>query len=451
MSKPKGGYYLETFGCQMNRYDSEKIDTILANSGMVRADSPAHADLIVLNTCSIRDKAEQKVFSRIGRLARYKGENKNLVIALGGCMATLRKEEIFRRAPVLDIAFGPDSLSRLPELVEESRSGKKRRMAVEFSNDGFGKRPAPAARPSKISAWVAIMKGCDNHCSYCVVPATRGPEVSRPSSPILAEVTELAENGYKEINLLGQNVNSYGKKLHPKIDFPRLLRMVAEVEGIRRIRFMTSHPKDLTDDLIEVMATTEKVCPSIHLPLQAGSNRILRMMNRGYTSAQYLERLERLKKALPDITVSTDIMVGFPTETEEEFRETLNVMETARYDSIYLFNYSKRPGTPSAEYEGALTRKVSQSRFERALRLNREIIAKNNRNLVGRKFGVLCEGSYNGGRDNPHGRWLGRTPGNHLVLFGSDKNYTGETAPVTITGVMGYNLKGEADGQRQQS
>ncbi len=448
MSKSTGGYYLETFGCQMNRYDSEKIESILADSGMKRADSPEHADLIVLNSCSIRDKAEQKVFSRIGRLARYKEKNKNLLIALGGCMATLRKEEIFRLAPTLDIAFGPDSLARLPELIEESRNGKKKRLAVEFGDNGFGKRPKPGARPSKISAWVGIMKGCDNHCSYCVVPATRGPEVSRPPDSILAEVKELAENGYKEINLLGQNVNSYGKKLHPKINFPRLLRMVEEVDGIERIRFMTSHPKDLTDDLMEVMATAEKVCPSLHLPLQAGSDRILGMMNRGYTSAQYVERVKRLKKAVPGITVSTDIMVGFPTETEEEFQKTLGVMEEIRYDSMYLFNYSKRPGTPAAEYEGALPRSVYQSRFDRAWKLNREIISKKNRNLERRKFDVLCEGSYNGreggwDQNNPLGRWLGRTPGNHLVFFNSGRDYTGKTVQVTVTGVIGYNLKGE--------
>jgi tRNA-2-methylthio-N6-dimethylallyladenosine synthase len=430
----------------MNKYDSEKLKGILANRGMEEAPGPAEADVILLNTCSIREKAEQKVFSRIGRLAGYKKRNNSLLIAVGGCMATLRGDEIFRRAPAVDIVFGPDSIKRLPDLIDSCRTTRKKCIDVELDGGPVWDSPEQSVRPSGVSAWVGVMKGCDNHCSYCVVPTTRGPEVSRRPDSIISEVKQLASQGCKEINLLGQNVNSYGKSLEPKADFTSLLRLVDEVDGIERIRFMTSHPKDLTDGLIEVMATARKLSPSLHLPVQAGSDRILRMMGRGYTAAQYLEKVNRLKKAIPGITISTDIMVGFPTESEEEFRETLRVMEEVLFDSIYLFIYSPRPGTAAAGYNGALPRAVASERFNRAKTLNYKTVTRKNRLLVGQTVEVLCEGLYNDADSNGKDQgkfWFGRTPGNHQVVFYSNRDCMGETTTVSVVGLKGYNLKGK--------
>lgn len=431
----------------MNRYDSEKLMGILAKHGMERASGPEEADVILLNTCSIRDKAEQKVFSRIGRLAAGR-DNKNggPLIAVGGCMATLRKEEIFRRAPAVSLVFGPDSISRLPGLIDDCLATGEKRIDVEFDDSPVWDSPEESMPESGVSAWVGIMKGCDNRCSYCVVPSTRGPEVSRTPDSIVAEVKRLVKKGFKEINLLGQNVNSYGKSLSPQADFPSLLRLVDSVEGVERIRFMTSHPKDLTRPLIDVMAAARRVCPSLHLPVQAGSDRILKMMGRGYSAAEYLDRLNRLKKALPGITVSTDIMVGFPGESEEDFQETLNVMREAEFDSIYLFIYSPRPGTPAAGYDGAIARQEATERFDRAKTLNYEIITRKNRLMAGQEVEVLCEGLYNkpGINTRDAGKsWFGRTPGNSQVIFHADRDMGGKTLPVAITGVKGYNLLGK--------
>ncbi|MEE8484348.1 MAG: tRNA (N6-isopentenyl adenosine(37)-C2)-methylthiotransferase MiaB, partial [Nitrospinota bacterium] len=418
-------YHLLTFGCQMNKYDSERIESVLLDGGFLSAADLQDADVIVLNTCSIREKAEQKVFSKLGRLAALKKKNRNLLIALGGCMATLRKENIFRRAPSVDILFGPDSFNALPRLIEDRRITGERQVDVSFDKGTQWDAPPPSVRPGKVTAWVGIMKGCDNRCTYCVVPDTRGPEVSRTPESILDEVEDIAGRGFKEINLLGQNVNSYGKGLGRGINFPKLLRMVGEVDGIKRIRFITSHPKDLSDELIEVMATVGKVCPSLHLPLQAGSDRILKMMNRKYTAKEYLNKIDKLNAAVPGIAISTDIMVGFPTETEKEFEETLNIMEKARFDSLYLFNFSPRPGTPAAGYEKPVSREVSQSRFERALKIHKGIVAEVYGREIGKTVEALCEGPYSE-KTNGRGREMfGKTPENRIVTFFSDNAAAG--------------------------
>ena len=441
----------------MNKYDSEKLRGMLAKQGMERASTVAEADLILLNTCSIRAKAEQKVFSRLGRLAVYKQKNRNLLIAVGGCMATLRKEEIFRRAPSVDIVFGPDSLSRLPELIDDCRTTGKKSIDVEFGRDDVWDTPEEGVRDQGVSAWVGIMKGCDNHCTYCVVPSTRGPEVSRTPESVVAEVERLVADGFKEINLLGQNVNSYGKSLSrqadksrrsglaAQADFPALLRLVDSVDGVKRIRFMTSHPKDLNDGLIDAMASARRVCPSIHLPVQAGSDRILGAMGRGYTAAEYIKKIDFLREAIPGIAISTDIMVGFPSESEEEFQETLKLMERVRFDSLYLFIYSPRPGTVTEKLSEAVSRQAASERFNRAKALNYSIITEKNRLLVGQTVEVLCEGFYNesnrNGNDRSNG-WFGRTPENSQVIFYSDHDWRGKVVSVTITDLKGYNLKG---------
>lgn len=429
-----GRYHLLTFGCQMNKYDSEKLAGVLSQSGFTATDDPARADVILLNTCSIRKKAEDKVYSKLGRIAEARRSGQ--VVALGGCMATFRKEEIFRRAPVVDVLFGPDAIERLPRMIEECRATRERRTDVGFGDHTvWDSLPDGPGRQSGVSAWVGIMKGCDNRCSYCVVPATRGPEVSRPAASALAEVEDLVRKGFREINLLGQNVNSYGKGLVPEVDFPSLLTMVARAPGVERVRFMSSHPKDLNDRLIEVMASEKTVCPSFHLPLQAGSDRVLAMMKRNYTAAEYMEKVRRLRAAVPGMAVSTDVMVGFPGETEEEFLQTLRVMEEARFDSLFLFNYSPRPGTPAGAMEGELPRAVCQERFDRALALHRRIVGENLRALVGSRQEVLCEGPA-----NEPGKMFGRTPGNHITVFSGGA--AGRTLPITITGVLGYNLAG---------
>lgn len=436
MREHGGRYHLLTFGCQMNKYDSEKIEGLLAREGLTATANPEEADLILLNTCSIRDKAEHKVFSKLGILSAAKREDQ--VIALGGCMASLRKEDIFRRAPMVDMVFGPDAIERLPKMIVDFRATRARQIDVAFNDAATWDRPEDGAvRESNVVGWIGIMKGCDNRCTYCVVPDTRGPEVSRPTDSILAEAEGLAAKGYKGINLLGQNVNSYGKGLPSSADFPGLLRMVDAVDGVERIRFMTSHPKDLNDGLIAAMLECKKVSPSFHLPLQAGGDRILDLMRRGYTAAGYMEKVRRLRDAAPHITISTDIMVGFPGETEAEFMDTIRVMEEARFDAVFLFNYSPRPGTPSAAREDMVPRMVMQERFDRAMLLQRRIVAEKNRLLVGTVQPVLCEGA----AERP-GAVYGRTPGNHLVVFEGEPSLAGRTLPVTITSFSGYNLNG---------
>ncbi|MBI3794870.1 MAG: tRNA (N6-isopentenyl adenosine(37)-C2)-methylthiotransferase MiaB [Nitrospinae bacterium] len=427
-------YHLLTFGCQMNIYDSQKIESIMSKSGHSPVCTPEEAEVILLNTCSIREKAENKVFSKLGRLAELKKTGGGKLIALGGCMASLRKEGLFRRAPMVDILFGPDNMERLPAMIADFVSTGARQAEADFADhtiwDGLG------PIEGQVSAPVGIAKGCDNHCSYCIVPYTRGPEISRPADSVLAEVRSLASGGCREVILVGQNVNSYKGG---GVDFPALLRLVENVDGIVRIRFMTSHPKDLGDELIGVMAGSKKICPSIHLPIQAGGDAVLSAMNRGYTAEEYLDKVARLKMAVPGAAISTDVMVGFPGETEDDFQKTMDVMREVEFDAIFLFNYSPRPGTPSANFEGVHSREVSQSRFDEANALHKTIMAKKLGGMVGTTHEALCLGP----QTEFSGKKLhGRTPHNHLVVFDGDSKLKGETLKITITRVLGYNLFG---------
>jgi len=435
----------------MNKYDSEKLEGILSAQGMEPAGSPDKADIILVNSCSIREKAESKVFSLLGRLANV-GNGRKPVIALGGCIPTLRGKEIFRSAPAVDLLYGPDSLEKLPAMLKEYFATGKKQVDLEFSDSTAWDGPDPCVRPSDVTAWVGIMKGCDNHCSYCVVPDTRGPEVSRPVESILAEVSALAEKGYREINLLGQNVNSYGKTVPRSVTFPELLGMVEEIEGVERIRFMTSHPKDLTDRLIERMAGSKKICPSLHLPLQAGSDRILAMMNRGYTAGGYLQKIRKLKSAVPGIAISTDLMVGFPMETDDDFEDTIRMMEEVRFDSLYLFIYSRRPATPAAEFDGQVSRDVAHSRFEKALALHRKTVSRKLADREGSIVEVLCEGEYGvestEGTGAPPIALFGRSADGHKVIFEAEKNLKGEILSVRVTRSAGFNLYGKPVAER---
>jgi len=439
-------FKLVTFGCQMNKYDSEKMNGVLVSRGMVPVESTEDADLILVNTCSIREKAENKVFSFIGRLADLKQNNKNLLIGLGGCMATFNKEDIFRKAPNLDIVFGPDSIQKIPDLISQRLASGRKQIDVGLSDEITWDSPEQFVRENGVTGWVGIMKGCDNHCTYCVVPGTRGREISRPIESVVNEVKDLANRGFKEVYLIGQNVNSYGKGLSPEVTFPDLLRSVEKVEGISRIRFMSSHPKDLTEELIDVMKASRKICPSLHLPLQSGSDEVLERMNRGYKVSEYLSKLDKIREAIEGISISSDLMFGFPGETDEDYQATCDVMEKVRFDSLFLFNYSSRSGTPASEHQGHISRKVSQERFNNALILHKSIIAEKNREMEGRKVVVLCEDTYNGNMKlhSPDGKGFmyGRTRENTMVLFKGERHLIGQEIEINIYGVAGYNLLG---------
>ena len=353
-------FHIITFGCQMNEHDSERMTGILEAQGCASASVAGDADMIILNTCSIREKAEQKFYSELGRLKKLKDERPGLKIAVAGCIAQQEGANILSRAPYVDLIFGPSDIARLSLIVDKSLSQPS--PVIDTTGDPeYHRKRLPATRVDKIKAWVSIMYGCDNFCTYCVVPYLRGRERSRPPEDIVVEVRELAQKGYKEVTLLGQNVNSYGKGLDRNADFPSLLRMVNDIPGIERIRFVTSHPRDLSDGLIAAIRDLPKVCESLHLPVQSGSDRILASMNRKYTRDEYLDKIMKLRDAVPDITLTTDIIVGFPGETEQDFEMTVTLLEEVQYDGIFAFKYSKRPGTAALNFPAICLNRLKRS------------------------------------------------------------------------------------------
>lgn len=423
-----------TLGCQMNKHDSEWISGLLAGE-YDYTDDHSEADFLVVNTCSVREKAESKFFSLLGRLRPLKRAREEMVIGVAGCIAQDQGERIVEREPMVDLVFGTRAVANVPmmlKLFEETG-----RPQVDTS-DASGYDEFPMRRRSAFSAWVSIMRGCDNRCSYCIVPHTRGPEQSRPPESILREVEELAGDGFKEINLLGQNVNSYGRGLGRGVDFPELLRMVDGVAGVERVRFVTSHPKDLSDGLVDAMAELDTVCPALHLPIQSGSDRILSLMRRGYTADHYFSRVEKLKDRVPEISLTSDVIVGFPGETEEDFEKTLEAVRRAEYDNIFLFKYSPRPGTDAAGLPGGVAPEAAQGRFDAVMELQKGISAGRYARWVGREVDVLVEGP---SKKNP-ARYTGRTPQNLVVNFSSTENFTGETIRVNIVKSGIYSLEG---------
>ena len=408
-------YMIKTWGCQMNVHDSEKIAGVLSSLGYSEADSEKEADLIVFNTCCVREHAELKVYGNLGRLKKLKGQKEDLVIAVCGCMTQQKEvaEHIAKRYPFVDIVFGTNQIHKLAELI--ANAGPAGSTIVDIGEDKEGKiiEGVPVSRENGLKAWVAIMQGCNNFCSYCIVPYVRGRERSRRKEDILYEIEGLAREGFKEITLLGQNVNSYGKGLEGGTDFASLLREIDRIRGIERIRFMTSHPKDLCDNLIYAIRDCEKVCEHIHLPFQAGSNKILQRMNRKYTKEQYLELARRIKANVPGISITTDIIVGFPGESEQDFLHTLDVVERVRFDSAFTFLYSKRKGTPAGMMEGHVPDQVKRERLKRLLDLTESITAENNLKLKGKTFEVLVEGI----SKTRSGRLTGRTRTNKIVHF----------------------------------
>ncbi len=433
-------FYLETFGCQMNVVDSERIVTMLGEIGYQQVATADTADLVLLNTCSVRDKAERKVYGHLGRFKPIKDARPELIIGVGGCVAEQEGEKMLKEVPYLDLVFGTHNVHRLPELVQQAEQGNRRLSVTGFLDQETRLNLFPQRSDlDTVTRFVTIMQGCDNFCTYCIVPHVRGREISRPSAEVVAEVEALVAQGVREVTLLGQNVNSYGDKESGEISFPELVRKVAAVEGLLRIRFTTSHPKDLSDELIACFGDLDNLCHQLHLPVQCGSNEILKQMNRGYSREDYLLTVQKLKTACPDIRLSTDIIVGFPGETEENFQQTLDLVAEVGYADAFTFLYSKRTGTPAAEIEDKTGARTKQQRFDRLLELQHS----NSRNIwesdLGKCFQVLVEGASKQGE----GQMFGRTTANRIVNFAGAADLIGTMVDVKITQVFRNSNLGE--------
>lgn len=430
----------ETYGCQQNENDTERIRGMLFEAGFEFTDDAKIADVVIYNTCAVRENAEQKVFGRLGILKHIKEERRDMIIAVCGCM--VQQEHITEKIKSVhehvDLVFGTHALYKMPELLYKAMHQKKTVVDIEPS-DGAIAEDIPILRDDSKKAWVSVMYGCNNFCSYCIVPYVRGRERSRTPEAVLNEVKELVKNGCTEIALLGQNVNSYGKDLDIEIDFADLMRMVNEIEGVERIRFMTSHPKDLSDKLIQTIAECDKVCKQLHLPFQAGSDNILKQMNRKYTKAEYLEKIEKAKKVIPNLSLSTDVIVGFPTETNEDFEETLDVLRQVEFDNIFSFIYSRREGTPAAKLDFVLSEEEIHSNFNRLLEVQNEISKRKNEEYVGRIERVLVDGV----SKNDESTLSGRCDSSKIVNFKGDKSLIGKYIDVKITEAHTWSLNGE--------
>ena len=432
-------YTIITYGCQMNHHDSEKISYLLENLGYEKENDIEKSDFIIYNTCLVRENAELKVYGQLGALKNLKRKKPEMIIAVCGCMMQTgdARATIISKYKHVDIIFGTKNISRLPSLISRHRSTGE--VIVDIEEEDILDDDTPINREHPFIAYVNIMTGCNNYCTFCIVPYARGKEISRTPESIITEIKELANKGYKEITLLGQNVNSYGKTLRPKVSFPELLKMVNEVEGIERIRFLTSHPKDCSDELIEAIANLDKVCENIHLPFQSGSNRILKDMHRVYTREHYLDLIRKLKKKVPNITLSTDIIVGFPGETEEDFNDTLSLVENVEYDQGFTFLYSIRKGTKAAEMNNQIPHDIKQERFQRLIDIMYDIFYKKNKECVGKTYEVLVEGI----SKNNSEILTGRTRGYKLVHFKGGKRNIGQLVNVKITGHNSFALEGE--------
>jgi tRNA-2-methylthio-N6-dimethylallyladenosine synthase len=434
--------FIKTFGCQMNEYDSAKMAEILASrNGFEQVEDPTAADLLLMNTCSIREKAQEKLFSELGRWRSYKQHNANLIIAVGGCVASQEGEEIWQRAPYVDIIFGPQTLHRLPEMIEAVRRSRNKLIDISFPEiEKFDALPPATANGP--SAFVSVMEGCSKYCSFCVVPYTRGEEFSRSFDDVIAEVYALAHQGVREVTLLGQNVNAYRGAMHDgKIaDLATLIRFVAAIEGIDRIRYTTSHPIEFTDRLIDVYADVPELVSHVHLPLQSGSDRVLAAMKRGHTVVEYLARIRRLRNLRPDISISSDFIVGFPGETEEDFQRTMAVIDKVDFDHSFSFIYSARPGTPAASLPDDTTVEEKKHRLAVLQRRISQLTTDKSRQMLGSVQKILVSG-----RSKKAAATLsGRTENNRVVNFAAPKTLIGEFVEVRIVEVLPNSLRGEA-------
>jgi tRNA-2-methylthio-N6-dimethylallyladenosine synthase len=430
-------YYLATMGCQMNTYDSDYVGQILQNAGYRPTHEPKEADLIVINTCTVRAKAEHKAYSLLGRMAGLKRKRPRTVLAIMGCMAQQEGPRLLEKFPDLDLVLGTREISGIKAHLKRIEGEGERMVATDLQRSLLPPLHRPGYFSGRVSSFVSIMQGCNNFCSYCVVPYVRGREVSRPPQEIIQEVRGLVEQGVQEVTLLGQNVNSYAYGQRGSA-FPRLLRTLDRVEGLKRIRFTTSHPKDLSPDLIRCFAELTHLCPHIHLPFQAGSNRILQAMKRGYTREAYIELVARLREARPDMAVTADAMVGFPGESEDDFQLTLDLMRKIQFDMLFSFKYSDRKGTRAATMEGKIPESVKTDRLTMLQSLQREITLKKNRALVGALVDVLVEGESKKG-----GQHTGRTGTNKVVNFNCNSNILGHIIDVRIKEAFAHSLWGE--------
>ena len=433
---------VDTYGCQQNEADSEKIRGYLAEMGYGFTQDEFQADVIVVNTCAVREHAEMRVLGNVGALNHSKKNKPEQIIAVCGCMVQQQHmaEKIKKSYPVVDLVFGPHELWRFPELLEQVMTRHKRVFATEDSS-GAVAEGIPLRRDGTVKAWLSIMYGCNNFCSYCIVPYVRGRERSRLPEDIVREARELVEQGYKDITLLGQNVNSYGKDLDCGVDFSDLLRMINDIPGDFLIRFMTSHPKDATEKLFQTMAECEKCAHHIHLPVQSGSDRILKVMNRNYDSAKYIRQVELARRYMPDLVITTDIIVGFPGETEEDFEDTIKLCEKVRYDAMFTFIYSKRVGTPAASMPDPYTREEKQKHFDRLMEVSNRISAEKHKEYEGKTFRVLVDGET--GRDEYN--LSSRTNGGRLVHLKGDPSLVGQFVKVKITASNTWALYGEIE------
>jgi tRNA-2-methylthio-N6-dimethylallyladenosine synthase len=434
MSRPKKKVYIKTFGCQMNVADSEHMAQVLAPD-YVPTDEPREADLYLVNTCAIRKKSEQKVRSLLGSLKALKRRRPHLILGVGGCVAQQEGERLLAAIPHLDLVFGTHGIYRLPELVH--RASQERQLDVALRK-GFPETPPRRWQPGAVQTLVTIMQGCDNFCTFCVVPYVRGREHSRLPAEIVAEVQDFLAAGGKEVTLLGQNVNSYGRGLEKPTTFPQLLRRLADLPGLARLRFATSHPKDLSDELIGLFAEPNPLCEHLHLPVQSGSNRILAAMNRAYTREHYLAKIEKLRRAAPGISLSTDIIVGFPGETENDFQDTLDLVKEAAFHQAYCFKYSPRPQTRAASFPDQVPEEVKAERLARLLDLQSDLTLAAHRCLVGQTREVLVEGASKRSAEQLSGRL--RT--NQVVNFSGPQKLVGELVQVEITEANPHSLKG---------
>lgn len=433
-----GKYYVTTYGCQMNLHESEKLAGILESFGYEKADSEQSADIIVFNTCCIRENAEDRAEGNIGALKQLKKANRNIIIAVGGCMTQQKgfAENFKAKFPFIDIIFGTHNLDDFGTLLQKRLNGQKSVIEV-LEKEQAVCESTPKARNSYPNAWVNITYGCNNFCTYCIVPYVRGRERSRKKEDIVNECKALLEEGYKEITLLGQNVNSYGKDLEG-VNFKSLIKEIAELPYKFRLRFMTNHPKDFTEDLAEEISKHENICPCVHLPVQAGSNKILKMMNRHYTREEYLEKIAFLRKYNPKISITTDIMVGFPSETEEDFLDTFNLMKEVEYAGAFTFIYSKRSGTPAATYDEQIDEETSKKRIMKLISLQNSINRKKSKEYEGQTIEILCEGY-----DEKKKKYLGRDRYGRMAYFDGDKTNFGQFVMVKITKAGGISLLGE--------
>jgi tRNA-2-methylthio-N6-dimethylallyladenosine synthase len=440
-------YEIRTYGCQMNVHDSERLSGLLEDAGYVRyagedaGTGTTHADLVVFNTCAVRENADNRLYGNLGHLYQAKQAKPDLQIAVGGCMAQKDKATIVDRAPWVDAVFGTHNLAALPVLLERARHNQQAEVEILDSLQNFPS-DLPTRRESPFSAWVSISVGCDNTCTFCIVPSLRGKETDRRAGDVLAEIEALVAEGVVEITLLGQNVNSYGRSFGDPLAFGKLLRACGAIEGLQRVRFTSPHPRDFTDDVIAAMAETPNVMPQLHMPMQSGSDEVLKAMRRSYRSERYLGIIEKVRAAMPDAAITTDIIVGFPGETEDDFQKTLDVVEAARFASAFTFQYSPRPGTPAATMSDQIPKNVVQARFERLIELQERIGAEEADALVGTTAEVLVSQG-EGRRDAKTGRVSGRARDGRLVhvkVSADDDVRAGDLVTTTITTATPHHL-----------